>query len=777
MAFTSSQERRTVTVRTPDIVIEFSLDDGGLRALRRTDGPNLIGYGSPRPSIDVQLGVAGEWLADRVFVRYLQHSIEERDGAVELVIVIGIGPLMVYDRYRITGTLIARRVSAVNVGEDEVQLHGVRLALPWARVGTLERCRFEAPGNNVRPHVPLHVAAAQRRGVLPRRFFAPGLREGRALEPAPIQGPGLMALYDQETDETLLCWYYSAVEAALPQVEGNDTAVTLIHQIELADWLVPEVALSGGTQYILLLREPWPAALAAFQRTLPICGLQPLEHTAAWMHDAAIYEVHPAQFGGFLGLAAAVPYLRALGFNTLCLMPIWEFVNHKHRLWDGNWAGSGDPYAIRDFDALDHTLGTHADLRMLVAAAHRNEMRVVLDLPLRGCATDAKYIDEHPEWFCYDEAGHIVHAPSQAAIARFDWANRGLQDHMLGWAVGWLRDHSLDGYRVIAPRARLPNWARRLPYHTGASSVGVVRMIERLRQALAEVAPDAALIGEFGGPIWAESLDMCLDELTHHMFLHMAMNRVTPAELGEWLADHDGALAPGTRRACFTESHQTRLMNPLADGMRGSRISRMLLTGMVTCGFVPMIWSGQEKGDELFVGQLLRMWADQPGLRHGATHYNVVPCDSPQVFAVLRTWQEDQLLGLMNVGPHRQTVAISLPVDMLALRDGDYALYDLLVGEIWAEEGRRSWQRDELLSLHLTLEPFSAYCCAVRPAAKADLRMAENMPSEQLPAALNGVAAPDNGVGELARAVAQDAPAAPASTRQRRRASKKENRE
>jgi len=53
MAFTSSQERRTVTVRTPDIVIVFSLDDGGLRALQRTDGPNLIGYGNPRPSIDV----------------------------------------------------------------------------------------------------------------------------------------------------------------------------------------------------------------------------------------------------------------------------------------------------------------------------------------------------------------------------------------------------------------------------------------------------------------------------------------------------------------------------------------------------------------------------------------------------------------------------------------------------------------------------------------------------------------------------------------------------
>ncbi|HEX5691063.1 MAG TPA: hypothetical protein VFX76_13710, partial [Roseiflexaceae bacterium] len=173
MPFTITSNRYTVALRAPEIELEFSTDDGGLRLLRRIGGPNLIGYGDPRPSIDVQLGVASEWLAERVFVRYLRHTAEERDGAVELVIVIGIGPLIVYDRYRITGTLIARRVSAQNVGEDEVQLHAVRLSLPWARVGALEVCRFEAPGNNVHTHVPLRVAAATRRGILPRRFFAP----------------------------------------------------------------------------------------------------------------------------------------------------------------------------------------------------------------------------------------------------------------------------------------------------------------------------------------------------------------------------------------------------------------------------------------------------------------------------------------------------------------------------------------------------------------------------------------------------------------------------
>jgi hypothetical protein len=768
MPFTTSQQRRTIAVQTPEIAVEFSMDDGGLRSLRRADGPNVLGYGEPRPSVDVQLGLAGEWLAERMFVRYLRHTVEEREGAVELVIVIGVGPLIVHDRYHITGTLIARRVSVVNVGEDELQLRGVRLSLPWARVGPPELCRFEAPGNNVRPHVPLEVAGALRRGVLPRRFFAPGLREGRALEPAPTQGPGLLALYDSDSNETLLCWYYSQVETALPQVEGNDTAVTLTHQIELADWLRSEIALTGGTQYILLLREPWKAALAAFQRTWPICGLRRLEQPASWLRDATIYEVHPAQFGGFLGLAAAIPELRALGINTLCLMPIWEFSRPRQRLWDGNWEASGDPYAVSDFEALDHTLGQRADLCALVTTAHKHGMRVLLDLPLRGCAEDAHYVYEHPDWFCYDEAGQLIHAPGRSAIVRFDWASRPLQDYMLAWALDWLRSCSLDGYRAIAPRARLPNWSKQLPYHTGASAIGVVRFLDRLRAALPEAAPGAALIGELGGPLWQTNLDLTLDELPHHMFLHMAMSRITPAELGEWLSDHYGALPPGALRACFTESHQTRLMNPLADGLRGSRISRMLLAGMVACGFVPMIWSGQEQGDERFVGRLLRMWEQQPALRHGAAHYNAVPCDSAQVFAVLRTLDDERLLSLLNVGPHRQTIAVSLPVDTLGLPEGDYMLYDLLDAREWDEEGQCSWQRDELLALRLTLEPFGAYSFALRPSVRSELTAAQDEPGHTAPAPAAQALDATNGVEELAQAVAQDRAPADDSARPRR---------
>ena len=84
-SFTVSQDHELVTIATGEITLAFSRDDGGLRMLQRADGPNVIGYGVARATIDVQLDDRG-WLADRIFIRYLNHFVDQRDDAVELVI-------------------------------------------------------------------------------------------------------------------------------------------------------------------------------------------------------------------------------------------------------------------------------------------------------------------------------------------------------------------------------------------------------------------------------------------------------------------------------------------------------------------------------------------------------------------------------------------------------------------------------------------------------------------------------------------------------------------
>jgi hypothetical protein len=724
MSYSLTESRQRVMLRTDELELAWSCSDGGLRVLRFSEGINLLGHGPEHATVDVAIGDDERWQASSAFVRYLHAKAEESDDGVAVTVSIGIGALTVEDRYLITGSLITRRIVIQNVGDDELRVRGVRLSLPGACVGSPATCRFEAPGNSVRPRVPLQVAAEQRPDVLPRRFFAPGLLDNRALVSAPTQGPGLLALHAGERDETLLCWYYSDVEPALPFVEGNRgtleappaPAVTLGHELRLAGWLAAGAELHGGAQYIMLLREPWPEALDSFRRTWPICGLRPLAQRAPWVADAAVYELHPSSYGGFAGVQSALPGLRALGINTIYMLPIWEFDNRKGRRWDGNWSTSGSIYAIRDFEQLDPTLGTPEELRALVDAAHALGMRVLLDLVTQGCARDARYVRESPQWFSRDAQDALVSSRGWTDTYSFDWNNPQFQDYMHWWALDQVRHYNIDGFRVHAPFDKEPNWARGLRYHASASSLGVLRLLDRLQRDIKALRPDAALLCELYGPVYERSHDFCYDYLAHTMFFHLALNRITPAELGEWISDHWRALPSAPARVCFTETHNTRTLNPLADGLRGSRISRMLLAGMVLCGYAPMFWSGQEEGDERFIGNLLEARANTPALRYGSARFNAVLCDFRQIFTVLREHEGQRLLGLLNVSPHKRTVTFGLPVDLLGLPEGRFRLCEMLSGRYWDEEGRTSWERDELLSFAITLDSYEAYCFALEPA-------------------------------------------------------------
>ncbi|KPV51436.1 hypothetical protein SE17_21170, partial [Kouleothrix aurantiaca] len=506
-----------------------------------------------------------------------------------------------------------------------------------------------------------------------------------------------------------------AVGTAMPQVQGNGRALTLSHEVELNEVLEADECTVAGTQWLLLLREPWHAALSAVRRTWALCGLRPLEQPAAWLRDAAIYETHPALWGGFGGLLAQLPRLRALGLNTLCLLPIWDFANLSGSLWDGNWEGSGDLYALCDFEQIDPTLGPPGDLRALVDAAHDLGMRVLLDLPLEGCAADAPLVGQHAEWFCYDSTGQVAQLGQRTGIAPFDWEQAGLRAYMLEWALGQLQSYALDGFCILMPRVVTPP-------HPGARPalpnlrMGALDLIEQLRNGMLSLRSDAVLIGALAGPLYESLHDGAMHEVAHHMFIQLGLGQITPVELGAWLEDAALSLPRSATPICFTEYYRTRLVSPLADGLRGSRLSRMLMAGMVLCGFAPLVGHDQDEVDGAFIGTLLRARADFAALRHARAVYNALPCSSAQVFAVWRSGEHEQLIGLLNVGPHKHTVVLSLPVDRLALAEGDYELYELFSRRAWAEAGRQVWARDELLALQLTLDPFTAYCLAVRVA-------------------------------------------------------------
>ncbi len=683
-----------VRLRTPELELGWSRESGALVMLARPGAPSLLGHGPPRAGLDVALGAPDGWTAHRSFARYLSHRCAERDGAVEVAVSVGLGPLKVRDRYVVRGAAVERTAELENVGPDELRLFGLRLVLPDARVGDAQSCRLDAPGNSVRPRVPLAVAAAQRRDVLPRRFFAPGVRGGGALEPAPAQGPGLLALHGGPPAQTLLCWFEAADAAALPYLEGADgspDAVSLAHELGLAGWLRSGERLAAGVQRLLLVDEPWERARERYRAALP-----PAAPRAAWAAEAPIYLCSPADFGGLAGLAAALPALAELGVGALALRPL-------HLAADGQ---------ILDLERIDPALGDEAALVALVEVAHAAGLRVLLDLELRGCAADSRYLLERPEWFARNADGGLAIGPSAGAPAAsahpgvaarpgcysFDWQSEELQAYLLDWAAAQAETYGLDGFRAIAPYSPALSWQRRPPLHAAAGALAPLAWLARLRDRLAGRRPDLAILSTIAGPAAAAVCDGVYDYLAHLMFVHAALSRVTGHELGTYLDDLLAVAPPGVARIGFVESHDTCVQNPLADGLRGSRISRMLQAGLALCGFVPSLWSGQERGEEPFLRALLGLWRAEPALRRGAADFAAASCPSPQVLTVLREHDGRRLLGLMHTGPCPAEVRVALPFE--PPRDSPRDLLGLapIAGGPAAD------------GLRLTLAPFSAYC-------------------------------------------------------------------
>lgn len=745
--FTVEETPQHILLHTKTMEMAWSRSHGALVILRFPGEINLVGHGESSGGVDVALGSRNDWLSQRSFARYLSYRATHTPTNITLTMKIGLGPLLLYDIFLIEENVIRRRVVIENVSTDALHICGIRLIVPNARIGPSATCRFEAPGNSVRPHVPLDVAASQHYDILPRRFFAPGLRTGSAFDPAPSHAVGLLALHGQRdalsSDEiALLCWYHSEQATAQPYIEGNrpgpeteQPAVSLVHEITNTHWLPSDDQMTVGEQYLLLKDGPWTHAAISY-RDFMRATLRASYETPTWLRDASIYQTHPALHGGFAGLEADLPNLIALGFTTLVLLPIWEWAVGAP-LWDGSWSGTANPYTIRDFQRLDPASGTANQFRDLVERAHELGLYVIVDLPLQGSPSEARYVEENPDWFMRDEHGTFItitqtvmgqrsnELNATSLVYSFDWSNHDFQRFFTTWALDQAQAYNLDGFRAFIPWGIAYNWSRRQSENASVAQLELLAILRQLRSDLRQHIPHSVMLSNLSGPLAAAHNDACYDYPVHHMFVHMALGRINPIELGSYLRDHqttwpllnDALAAP---RICFTENHDTCYVNSIADSMRGSRASRMILMGMIICGYIPAIWFGQEHGEELVLRELLRVWHTQPVLRHGITLYNAVLCDTPQIFAVARVYTDAHgtqgVIGLINVSPHRRTVTLGLAVERLGLADGSYHLREITSGVIWSERGRHLWRRDDLRQFQLTLNPFGAYCVAIEPA-------------------------------------------------------------
>ena len=161
--------------------------------------------------------------------------------------------------------------------------------------------------------------------------------------------------------------------------------------------------------------------------------------------DLVIYQVNIRAFspeGNFAGVQARLDAIKALGANTLYLLPTYPIgiVKTVH-----------SPYCVRDYKAVNDEFGTLDELRTLVEEAHKRKMIVLFDWVANHTAWDHPWI-ANKAWYKQDDAGNIISPPKTGwlDVAALNYDNAEMRQAMIEAMRYWVYAANIDGYRCDA---------------------------------------------------------------------------------------------------------------------------------------------------------------------------------------------------------------------------------------------------------------------------------------------------------------------------------------
>jgi neopullulanase len=156
--------------------------------------------------------------------------------------------------------------------------------------------------------------------------------------------------------------------------------------------------------------------------------------------------------GDLAGVRQKLPYLKQLGITTLWLNPIYDNNDGTDTLevYDKQPTTGYHGYGATDMYAVDEHLGTMAEFKGLVDAAHAQGMKVVLDMVANHTGPYHPWVKNAPTatWFHGTQAKHPDNTWQTWTLAN-GYANDSLRRATLdGWFINILPDFNQDDPEV-----------------------------------------------------------------------------------------------------------------------------------------------------------------------------------------------------------------------------------------------------------------------------------------------------------------------------------------
>lgn len=325
---------------------------------------------------------------------------------------------------------------------------------------------------------------------------------------------------------------------------------------------------------------------------------QRIPHTLDDTGGIVLYSVYTRNFsqeGTFNALRARLPELKALGVNTLWLLPIHEIGIEKRKGPDGS------PYAIKDYYSISHDLGTKEDFKALVKATHDQGMKILIDSVMNHTSPDSTWAAEHPEWFSRDEQGKPKPDVAEwSDVVDLDWNNKVVWEEATKVMEYWVREFDIDGYRCdVADMMPAAFWLQ-------------------ARARLDAIKPGIVMLAESGNPShFFNGFDIIYSDGVRDVMHEIVNGNATADDMRQEIYNQLYSQPRRSTRMLFVENHdKPRVMNFLKSRAQVEALA--VLTA--TLPGVPLVYTGTEVGanadrDATFFVKSLVDWSDPQQMR------------------------------------------------------------------------------------------------------------------------------------------------------------------
>ena len=384
-----------------------------------------------------------------------------------------------------------------------------------------------------------------------------------------------------------------------------------------------------------------------------------------WTRNAVLYQLNTRQFtpeGTFRAAQAQLPRLKALGVDVIWLMPI-------HPIGEKNRKGTlGSPYSVKDYYGVNPEFGTMEDLKAFVAAAHAQDMKVMLDWVANHTAWDNALTVQHPEWYERDLDGNFRPTPwwDWSDIINLNYAHAGLRQYMTEALMYWVREADIDGYRAdVAGFVPLDFW------ETARRRIETIKPVFMLAEWEMRDMHYAAFDATYAWS-WKEAM------------MKIADGDADANALFTFYSWNESAYPRESMRMTYTSNHDQNAWEGTEYEEYGPAREAAIVLSVVGEG-IPLIYNGQEVGNrrrlaffekdpitwpaDYVLDEQGELYRDLFALKHanralwngqwGGRMHSVINTTPTKVLSFFREKDGDKVLVAINLSGEPQTVTFS----------------------------------------------------------------------------------------------------------------------